>query len=187
MALFGRRESLHERLAREGGLTEAPPPHDTRPRWGETGIHGVARPREWDAVGTVEAPDLTGDAVEFTRLPDASLLLDDEVDADAVAPLADALDGMIDGSYRAEGVRRHGSTWAFAARRIDVVEIQSPVDGDEVVLSAAQGERTLTVDGAPGFGSIPELERLGSARHESYVVRAQRLDGQLWEVSVSPL
>ena len=187
MGLFGRRESLHERLAREGGLVGEPPPHDTRPRWGETGIHGVPRPREWDAVGTVEAPDLTGDSVEFTRLPDGSLLLDEDVGAASVAPLADALDGMLEGSYRAEGVRREGSAWAFGARRIDVVRLAGAVDGDEVVLSVAQGDRTLVADGEPAFGSIPELERLGGARYESYVVRAERLDGQLWEVRISPL
>jgi hypothetical protein len=187
MGLFGRRESLHERLAREGGLGDEPAPHDTQPRWGETGIHGVARPRQWDAVGTVEAPDLKGDSIEFTRLPDGSLLIDDEVDPDAVNPIADGLDRMVEGSYRAEGVRRNGTTWAFAARKIEVVEVSEPVDGDEIVLSLAQGEHSLVVDGAPAFGSLPELERLGAARHESYVVRAHRLDGDLWEVGVSPL
>jgi hypothetical protein len=187
MGLFGRRESLHERLARKGGLGGEPAPHDTQPRWGEAGIHGVAQPRQWDAVGTVDAPDLPGDAIEFTRLPDGSLLIDDEVDADAVNPIADGLDRMVEGSYRAEGVRRDGTTWAFAARKIEVVQLSEPVDGDEIVLSDARGERTLTIDGAPAFGSLPELERLGAARHDAYVVRAQRLDADLFEVSVSPL
>ena len=49
MGLF-RRESLHERLAREGGVAE---PSGVPPAWDATGIHGVARPREWDLVTTV--------------------------------------------------------------------------------------------------------------------------------------
>src|SRR5205809_1879579 len=121
MGLF-RRETLHERLAREGGLTELPP-HDTRPRWGEPGIHGVPRPREWDAVAAAEAPALKGDAVEFACLPDGSLLLDDDVDADAVGPLADALEEIIRPPYRAQAVRRTGSTWAVGARAIEVAEL----------------------------------------------------------------
>ena len=54
MGLF-RRESLHERLAREGGLVE---PSGVRPAWDEAGIHGVPQAREWDLVATVAAPEL---------------------------------------------------------------------------------------------------------------------------------
>ena len=186
MGFFRRGESLHERLAREGGLA-APPPHDTRPRWGETGIHGVQRPREWDAVMTVEAPDLAGDSLELVSLPDGTLLLDEGVDEDAVAPLAEAIEQAVRPPYRAEAVRRGDSTWVAAARAIEVAELPDDVSGDEVVVASSQGETTVTVDGRDEFGSIPALERLGSARHESYVVRAERLDGNLWEVRVSPL
>jgi len=186
MGLFGRRESLHERLAREGGLVE-PPPHDTQPRWGETGIHGVQRPREWDAVATVEAPGLAGDSLEFVCLPDGTLLLDEEVDSDAAGPLADALEQAVRPPYRAEAVRRDGVTWAAAARAIEVVELSERLEGDEVVVASSADGTTLTVDGVAGFGSVPELQRLGEARHASYVVRAERLDGNLWEFHVSPL
>ena len=185
MGLF-KKESLHEKLAREGGLTE-PPPHDTHPRWGEAGIHGVPRPREWDAVATADAPALKGDAVEFVCLPDGSLLLDDEVEADGVEPLAEALDEILQPPYRAQAVRRGGSTWAAGARTIEVVALSGDLEGDEVVLSAAHGERQLTIDGAPAFGGAPELERLGAQRYDSFVVRAERLDEQLWEVRISPL
>ena len=61
------------------------------------------------------------------------------------------------------------------------------VQGEEIELSSHDGERKLVVDGAQVFGSIPELERLGEARHDSYVLRAERLDGDLWEVKVTPL
>jgi hypothetical protein len=43
------------------------------------------------------------------------------------------------------------------------------------------------VDGARAFGTIPELERLGASEGDSYVVRATRLDGNLWEVVASAL
>ena len=71
MGLF-RRESLHERLAREGGLVE---PSGARAAWDEAGIHGVHRVREWDLVTTVAAPEIQGDAVDFVALPDGSLLV----------------------------------------------------------------------------------------------------------------
>jgi len=182
---FWRRESLHERLAREGGLVDEPPPIDTRPAPVETGIHGVPRPREWDAVATATAPALRGDEVEFVALPDGTLVVDDDFDDQALTPLADAVEQSLPPPYRAQAVHRGGDTWAVAARRIHVVEMPEPVEGDELELSVADGERTLVVDGQPAFGSVPSLERLSS--HDAYVVRARRLDGDLWEVGVSVL
>jgi len=32
-----------------------PLPHDPGPHWGEVGIHGLHRQREWDAVATLES------------------------------------------------------------------------------------------------------------------------------------
>ena len=40
-------------------------------------MHGIARPREWDAVVTADAPGLRGDAVVFVALPDGELLVED--------------------------------------------------------------------------------------------------------------
>jgi hypothetical protein len=37
------------------------------------------------------------------------------------------------------------------------------------------------------FGSLPELEQVGEARGESYVVQGNRLADDLWEVRVVPL
>ena len=181
---FWRRESLHQRLAREGGLLEEPPPLDARPPV-ETGVHGVPRPRQWDAVATAEAPALRGDELEFVALPDGTLLVDDDFDDEALTPLADALEQALHPPYRAHAVHRGGSTWAVAANRIQVVEVPEPVEGAELELSVADGEHTLVVDGESVFGSIPSLERL--ATNDSFVVRARRLDGDLWEVRVSPL
>jgi len=58
LSLFRRKESLHEKLAREGGLVET---ETTAAPWDKAGIHGVARPRRWDAVVTAEA-ELDGDS-----------------------------------------------------------------------------------------------------------------------------
>ena len=85
-----------------------------------------------------------------------------------------------------EAVRRHGDVWAAAARRIEVLEIEG-VEGEELMLTMQEGTKTLTVDGRPEFGTVPELERLASERYDSYVAEAKRLDGDLFEVRVSPL
>jgi hypothetical protein len=185
-----RREPLHVRLAREAGLqTDEPPPHDPTPPWGEVGIHGVARPRQWDAVVTAQAPKLGIGELEFVTLPDGTLVVDDDVDLEpgSLDPLAAALETKISTPYRAEAAWRGGSSWGVAARRIEVAQLAPDVTGDEIVLSVAGGERSLTVDGKEAWGRLPALERLGAARGESFVVRAQRLAEQAWEVEVTLL
>lgn len=184
MSLF-RRESLHERLAREGGIPLGEPtPHDTMPRWGEAGIHGLARPREWDETTLVEASQLDGTEAAFTVLPDGTLLVDEEEERD-LSLLAGGL-GLAP-PYRAQAVRRDARWWAVAARRIDVVEVSEDVDGDEIELTVHEGERTLIVDGERAFGSLPSLERLGRERSDSFALHAERLDGPLWEIRLTPL
>jgi hypothetical protein len=178
VGLFRRGEPLHERLAREGGLTE-PPPHDTTPRWGEAGIHGVPRPRSWDAVVTVQT-ELDAERAAFVALPDGTVVIEDG--PDDVQPLADAIEAELQPPYRAEAVRREAGVWAAAGRRIQIVELQH--EGDELEVAIHGGERTVTVDGEPDFGSIRELERLAQG---DAVVHASRIDGDLWEVRVSKL
>ena len=58
--------------------------------------------------------------------------------------------------------------------------------GDTIELSVRDGERTLAIDGAREFGTVAELEALSAGRND-YVVRAERLDGDWWEVKVDPL
>jgi hypothetical protein len=185
--IFRRREPLHEKLAREGGLM--PPqggPLDPRPPL-ETGIHGIARPREWDAVVTVEAP-LHAEGAEFTVLPDGTMLVDGELPDDALRPLAEAVETQLAPPYRAEAVRRDGALWAVAATRIEVVEVPEEIGGDEIELAAQADHHTLLVDGDKVFGSVPTLETLAAGRHgDAWVVRAVRLDGSLWEVRTAAL
>ena len=187
MGLF-RRERLHERLAREGGLDEhAPEPIDTGPPVpGLPGFHGLQRPRRWDAVVMVEAPELPGHETSFVVLGDGSVVLDQELPEPAVEPIAEVLDQVVDAPYRVEAVRKHDDVWAAAARRVDLLELPD-TPGDELMLTMQGGTKSLSVDGQHEFGTVPELERYAAERYESYVVEAKRLDGELFEVRVSPL
>jgi hypothetical protein len=169
-----RREPLHERLAREGGLLENGG-EDTRAPWDKAGIHGVHRPRKWDEVVSVEA-DVPGTRATFVVLDDEILIEDGP---DDVEPFVEAL--ALNPPYRAEAVRRVEGVWAVAARRIEVVELPG-VDGAELELTRHADERTLLIDGERRFGSIPVLERDGD-----YTIRAKRLDGDLWEIEASLL
>jgi hypothetical protein len=176
VTFFRRREPLHVRLAREGGIPLEG--QRTRPAWDASGIHGLHRLREWDAVVTVEAPELSGDRASFVTLPDGDLVIEDG--PDGITSLATALERELDPPYRAEAVRRDEILWAVAGRRIEVVELPG-LSGEELELTANGGERTLLVDGERSFGSLPALERPG------HVVRARRIDGELWEVDAAPL
>jgi hypothetical protein len=174
-----RREPLHRRLAREGGLE--PRPVDTRPSWGEVGIHGVARPREWDSVVVVET-DLDGERAAFVALPGGTVVVDDG--PDDVVPLAEALERTLEPPYRAEAVRRPDGTWSVGGNRIRVVVLPD-TDGDDVVLTVGPEGRELVADGERRFGSAPELERFLEGAQG--VVRARRIDGPSFELVVHSL
>ena len=185
MSVFRRREPLHARLAREGGLNESAP-IDTRPLWQETGIHGMQRPREWDATVTADAPDIVGDAVSFVALPDGTLLVEDGPDS-SLEPLAAAVEQAVPAPYRARAARQEASLWAIQARRIEVVELPSAPQGDTIDLAHTADESALSVDGARVFGTLPPLEERGARVGPEYTVHAERLDGDLWEVRVAAL
>lgn len=177
MSLFKRREPLHVKLAREGGIDlDGGDPPEPRPPWDAAGIHGNHRAREWDAVTTLEAPDLTGERIGFVALPGGELVA--EEGGGDLSILAAALD--LEPPYRSEAVRRSDSLWALAARRIEVVELPG-VEGEQIELVSRGGERTLRVDGERVFGTVPALER------DDHVVRAHRIAGDEWEVETAPL
>jgi hypothetical protein len=176
-----RRKPLHEQLAEEGGLVEQarqPPYTGVIP---ETGIHGIPREREYDAVVTTDAPDVEGATARFVGLEDGSLLVE-EAEGDVEA-LAQAVEGALSPPYRATAIRRDDNQWAVAAFRLQVIELPDP-GGDEVELAIRGDEKTLVVDGQRVFGTVPELEALATG---DAVIRAARLDGGLWEVRVDPL
>jgi hypothetical protein len=184
VGLFRRREPLHELLARQGGLEVDPIAEAGPPGWMETGIHGVPRAREWDAVVTVEAEGVEGATARFVALPGDVLLVEE---GEEIEPLASAVDEVARVPYRAEAARRGESQWAVGIRELDVVELADDPGGEEITLTVDDGGRELLVDGAHAFGSLPALERFGETRGRSYVVRAKRLDGTAWEVEALPL
>ncbi len=185
MSLFGRKESLHERLAREGGLVEREPPAPSPP-WREVGVHGMQRPREWDATQTVEAPGIDGDSATFVVLPDGSVLVEEGSDS-SLQPLADAVEQELQPPYRARAVRQRGDLWAVQARRIEVLSLPDAPGGDAIDLTQTPEDSVLSVDGQRIFGSMPALQARGKREGRDYAVHADRLDGDLWEVRASAL
>lgn len=183
---FFRREPLHERLAREGGMTERPPQGAPRPLWQEPGITGLYRPREADAVVTAEAPDVEGDAVRFVSLPDGSLLVEEGTDSPLDA-LAGAVEQEVRPPYRARAIRRGETLWAIEARRIEVLPIPDAPGGEVIDLTRTADGSTLAVDGEQIFGSLPVLEQRGEREGSEYTVHAEHLDGDLWEVRAAAL
>ena len=170
-----RRKPLHERLAKEAGLVDAPPSEDNRAPWDKAGIHGVHRPRRWDDIATIAA-ELEGERAELVVLDDEVLV---EYGPRGVETLVRVI--SLDPPYRAEAVKREDGLWAVAASRIEVVRLPG-VEGRELEQASHEGERTLVIDGERRFGSIPALERKGD-----YAVRARRLDGDRWEIEASLL
>jgi hypothetical protein len=197
VALFRRRRPLHRRLADAAdlsldgdatppsGLAAEPPGWDGEAR-GEAGIHGVPRARRWDTVATTDAVGLHGDVVHFVALPDASLVVSEDQPDEGLAPLADAVEASLRPPYRAEAVRRDGDTWAVAASRVTLLEVRG-LGGDEAELVVSREGRVLRVDGRSTLGRAPALERAGEAQGTEYVVRASRVEGDLWEVEATPL
>ena len=89
--------------------------------------------------------------------------------------------------FRAHAVRRDGTTWAVAARRIETAELDDEPAGNEIEIAWDGAERSVRIDGEPTLRGVPALERLAAARHSTYVVTAARLAGEVWEIAVSPL
>jgi hypothetical protein len=165
LPFFRRRKPLHEQLADEGDLDIGQPPPQPSAFSGflhngglfdATGIHGIHRQREWDAIATAEA-ELPGDRLEFAALPDGTLVVEIDVADDALAPLAEAVESSLTPPYRAAAVRQDERIWAVGAKRIDVRPFPGH-DGDELELV-----------------------------EEGHVFLGRRLDGDLFEVEVTPL
>ena len=198
MGLFRRSRPLHEQLADEGGLTASLrlPPADPGtaaqpPGWdgearGEAGIHGVPRARRWDVVTSADAPELQGDKIGFVALPDGTLIVDHDEPDGALTPLAEAIETSVPPPYRAEAVRRESTLWAVAAARIAVVEVPG-LAGDHAELVAGPDGDAFAVDGHPVHERPPAFVQAGQAQGAGYVVRAERIDGDFWQVEALPL
>ena len=159
-----------------------PLPHDPGPHWGEVGIHGLHRQREWDALTTVDAPEVWATSSWFVALADGRTVVE-EGDGGG-ARLAAALE-LTGPTGRAPSGARARSGWSpgggsrrgarrGSRRRHDRARLDGP---------GADGADRRLAD----VGGVPELERLGSRRHTAFVVTAARIDGSTWEVAVTPL
>jgi hypothetical protein len=201
---FRRKETLNERLMREAALEHESVdlPHATEQGRAEledswfgdrslpfferlSGEVTAARPRRWDAVVSAEAPEIEGDEIEFVTLPDGTLIIEEEEGDVDLTRFADSVERQVAPPYRVHGVRGEDGVWALAVRKIETASFAA--EGEEIDLTENEGEKTLVVDGETRFGSVPELEAIGRDLGDSYVVRARRIDGEIWEISVDPL
>jgi hypothetical protein len=152
----------------------------------ETGVSGIPRSREWDAVVTAECGP-AGDTCVFVAVADRAPI-HVGADAEPMNCLAKAVAGALEPPYRAVGIRQDGSSWAVGAVRIEVAELPADIEGDELLLTMTQeGERALEIDGRPTAETIPALDAAVGGRYDAYFVRATRLDGDIWEVTIDPL
>jgi hypothetical protein len=181
VGLFRRDRPLHEQLAEKGGLDLGSEP-DRMPSRLAGLMHGLAdgfltappdefgNPSPLGEVGVHGVPrprrwdvvasaqvELPGDAVHFVALPDGTLIVEEDVPDGSLTPLADAVEVTLNAPYRAEAVRREDGVWAVAANRIRVREFPE-TEGDEL-----------------------ELVEDGN------IVIGRRLDGDLFEVAVTPV
>jgi hypothetical protein len=152
----------------------------------EAGVSGLSRPREWDAVVFAEAPAIHDDPVVFVALPEGGLLVEVGDEPGDLTPLAEAVERERPRPYRAQAVRKDGDRFAVGVVGIDVAELPE-TEGDALTLTVRDGGRDLTVDGELRSGSSQALERLGAGVAKSFVVRAERLQGDLFEVRVDRL
>lgn len=164
MALFRRRKPLHQQLAEEGQLDIGQKPR--APGAFSGFLHELAA----DTVGihgvarprvwdlvTSTEADLPGNVVHFTALPDGTLVVEEDVPDGSLVPLAEAIEATLQPPYRAEAVRKGDRVWGVAANRIQV----------RAYPGEAEDELELVEDG--------------------HVVVGRRLDGDLFEIVVSPL
>ena len=164
MGLFRRNKPLHQQLAEKAELDIGQEPR--APRAFSGFLHDLAA----DTVGihgvarprvwdlvTSAEADLPGNAVHFASLPDGTLLVEEDVPDGSLVSLAEAIEATLQPPYRAEAVRKGDRVWGVAANRIRV--------------NVYPGE------------AEDELERI----EDGQVVVGRRLDGDLFEIVVSPL
>jgi hypothetical protein len=118
-------------------------------------------------------------------------------EATVVARAVEVLDPLVERPYEGLVVHRGEATWAAAARSIAAELVRLPGVGARSLelATAPGGERTVRVDGddaafavaPPVAAALAELERRAQGRFEAYVVAADRVQDDLWEVRVDPL
>lgn len=163
-------------------------PLDPGRHWLAAGITGLPRQREWDAVGTADAPGSPGEEARLVALADGRLLREDGPPGLDLAPLAAAVESALARPFRAVAVRRE-ELWAVGAVAIRVERLQPDPGGDEVELTWDGTALACLRDGRPVDAShAVALERLAAAEESgAYAAHAHRLADDLFEVLVLPL
>jgi hypothetical protein len=168
--------------------------------WVPTGVSGLARRRDWDTVELVDLPELADREVEelrFSVLADGTVVGDSSpVEMELLARLAERLTAALPAPYEAVAVRHTQLEWSLAARslRIEVIELPGLTAEEIVVAVGPEGATELLVDGVDSphpdaalAAAAEELERIGRARHGTFVLRARRAVGERFALSVDPL
>jgi len=193
VGIFRKKETYNEQMLREAGLnrvvfnTPEPPPSSPMHDLASLTGHGRLGPKDWDTATTAVAPGIQGDHVEFTSLPTGDLIVSSEEGDGDLSPLADAIEERLSPPYKAAASRQDGDLWGVGAKRIEVAQFEFP-DADTLELSQSDGVAELRVDGEPSDAAVPvELQRLGERAGADFCVEAERIDGDDWEVRVSPL
>jgi len=181
-----RRETYNDQLLRDAGLDRIQLDQPTVLEKNGVPIGKAVGQPEWDVSVTATAPGLTGERIVFTALPDGDLLIDEEQGDADVSALADAVEKELGPPYRALAARQDGDLWAVLANGIEVERLEFP-RADTLELSRKDSWQELRVDGEPSMGRAQELERLGERAGPDFFVKAERLDGDLWEVRVTAL
>jgi hypothetical protein len=133
----------------------------------------------------VKAPGLDCDEIFFWAMPNGDLLVEEAGSAN-ITPLANAVEKKIARPYKALAALQDKDFWTVGAFRIDVARFHFS-EGDSLTLRWDEVV-TFTVDGEPSTTAVPEeLWRLGKRANPHFELEANRLDGDLWEVSVTRL
>ena len=179
------RRCRRARLGGVSGLSRLP--HEPGPHWGEVGIHGLHRAREWDAVAARRGARAAGSRMRFVVLRTARCV----VEAGDGAPASPSSCARVERAPPLPGARQCAatrSTWAVGVRGILVVELPASVRRRRARARLGRPSSAACASAAtPTLASVAELEALASARYDTWVVRAQRLRDTLWEVEVGPL
>jgi hypothetical protein len=174
--LFGRRdETLNEKLLREAGYSA-----DGDPAEHEPGLEAEEEPDD-TVEFFLDDPDLPGAAHEFVTLADRSTIVDE--DAPDITVIADAVEQDLEPPYHASAAKQSDGFWLVTARPIRVETFA--LEGEKAELSSIGGVTTFTVDGVPldSAGVPSRLLAIGEAVGPNFSLRAERIDGDLWEVS----
>ena len=118
---------------------------------------------------------------------DQTVVVDEDEPDGSVAPLADAVEKLLDPPYRALALRQSDDVWSVAATRTATVELPADVIGDAIELTSVEGRRELRVDGNPSDLELPELEELGAQLESDYALLAERFTDTIWVVDADAL